>query len=103
MPIDEDRYAKLSGYSIHANTDSIPQGHNAHGQGITIPVFQEAGFLMALNEIALPIGFILNFGIELVDEDAEIRKSSRDVADVLLNQVGGVVVTVQGRPWYKLS
>jgi hypothetical protein len=33
----------------------------------------------------------------------ETREVFRDVARVLIESVGGVTVTVQGRPWYKLS
>jgi hypothetical protein len=60
LPVNEERYHRLSTFSIHAIPDSMPQAHNPHGQALTYPVFQAAGFLLALNEIAIPVGFLLS-------------------------------------------
>lgn len=103
LPIDEERYRHLSIFSIHAIPDSMPQAHNHQGQAVTFPTFQAAGFLLALNEIAIPVGFILLYASIVLDVKDEARKVFRDVAGVLIESVGGITVTVQGRPWYKLS
>lgn len=103
LPVNEERYSRLSTYSIHATPDSMPQAHNLHGQAVTFPVFQAAGFLLALNEIAIPVGFIALYASILLEIRDETRKVFRDVARVLVESVGGIAVTVQGRPWYKLS
>jgi hypothetical protein len=66
-------------------------------------VFQAAGFLLALNEIAIAIGFIVLYASTLWDMKDKARKVFRDLGRVLIESVGGIVVSVQGRPWYKLS
>ena len=45
LPVDEERYGRLSTFSIHAIPDSMPQAHNRHGQAVDFPVFQEAPVL----------------------------------------------------------
>jgi hypothetical protein len=99
----EERYRRLSIFSIHAIPDSMPQAHNPHGQALTFPVFQAAGFLLALNAIAIPVGFFALYASILLAMKDETREVFRDVARVLIESVAGVTVTVQGRPWYKLS
>jgi hypothetical protein len=103
LPINQDRYARLSIFSIHATPDSMPQAHGPHGQAITFPVYQAAGFLLALNEIAIPVAFIALYTSMLLMMADETRKVFRDIARLLTESVGGVAVTVQGRPWFKLS
>src|SRR5262249_37828258 len=51
------RYGMLSGYSIHAAPNGLPTAHNPLGRALTAPVYQEAGFILAINEIALPVAF----------------------------------------------
>jgi hypothetical protein len=103
LPVNEQRYGRLSTFSIHASPDSMPQAHNPYGQAVTFPVFQAAGFLLALNEIAIAVGFIVLYTSILLDIEDETRKVFRDVGRVLIESVGGIVVTMEGRPWYKLS
>jgi hypothetical protein len=103
LPINENRYGRLSTFSIHAIPDSMPQAHNPAGQALTFPTFQAAGFLMALNEIAIPIGFIALCSSTLLDMGADKRKTFRVIARAMLEAVGGIVVTVDGRPWFKLD
>lgn len=102
LPIDDERYGKLCN-SVHAIPDSVPQAHNPRGQALTFPVFQTAGFLLALNEIALPVGFIALYSSILLDMQHEVRETFRGVARVLIESLGDIVVTVPGRPWYKLD
>ena len=103
LPIDEKRYGRLSTFSIHAVPDALPQVHNPRGKAITFPAFQMAGFLMALNEIALPVAFIAVFASTLLDMEADTRKTFRDIGRALIESVGGIAVTVEGAPWFKLN
>jgi hypothetical protein len=80
LPINEDRYGRLSTFSIHAIPDAMPQAHNHLGRPITFPVFQAAGFVLALNEIAIPVAFIVLYASRLLYMDEERRKAFRDVA-----------------------
>lgn len=102
LPIDKERYSKLSTFTIHAIPDGLPQAHNATGQAITFPVFQGAGYLMGLNEIALPIGFILLYAANLLGLKDK-ADTFRDIGRALIQSLGGAMVTVNGRPWFKLD
>jgi hypothetical protein len=103
LPIDQERYGRLSTFSIHQDPDSMPQAHNSHAQPITFSVFQPAGFLLGLNEIAIPVGFIALYVGILLDMEDETRKVFRDVGRALIESLGGITVTVEGRPWFKLG
>jgi hypothetical protein len=103
LPVDENRYGRLSTFSIHAIPDALPQAHNRDGQPLTFSSFQEAGLLLTLNEIAMPMAFIALYASVFLTMDDEGREVFRDIARLLLESVGGVDVTVEGRPWFKLS
>jgi hypothetical protein len=103
VPTDEDRYRQLSGYSIHATPDRLPQAHNPHGQPLTFSVFQESGLFMSINEIARSVAFIAYFSSYLLDLHKDVRKTLNDIARALLEAVGGVTTDAKGRPWFKLN
>ena len=102
-PIDQNRYGLLSIYSIHASPDTLPQAHNAHGQPITFPKYQPAGFITCLNEISLPIAFSTLFSGVLLDYPQEPKQIFMDISRSLITSIGGIQVTVKGRPWFKLN
>jgi hypothetical protein len=102
VPISEERYRALSGFSIHTGPNSLPQAHNSAAQAMTVPRFQEAGLAMALNELAIALGFVAICTPSFLTLRAEHRQwlidAGRDVGDT----VGAVLVTERGRPWFKL-
>jgi hypothetical protein len=102
IPIDEKRYGMLSGYSIHADPNSMPQAHNPIGRAITAPIYQEAGLFLALNEIALPVAFVAVFAPVLLAYADELKTTFNETARVLIEGFGGVNLTEKGRPWFKL-
>lgn len=102
VPIDEKRYGMLSGYSIHADPNGMPQAHNSIGRAITAPVYQEAGVFLALNEIALPVAFAAVFAPTLLKYEAKQATIFHDTARVLIEGFGGVNIMEKGRPWFKL-
>jgi hypothetical protein len=81
----------------------MPQAHDSQGQVLTFPVFQSAGLLLAVNEIAIPVGFIALRASGLLDVKEDGRKVFRDTARMLVQSVGGIFVTERGRPWFKLN
>ncbi len=100
LPVTEGRYGRFSTLSIHASPLSKPQAHhNLIGQPFSFPVFQEAGFLLALNEIALPAAFIVLYAGKLLHMKDEIREVYRDVALAMGECLGGIMIT-EGRPWF---
>ena len=103
IPIDNIRYGILSIYSIHASPNTLPQAHNAHGQPITFPKYQPAGFLTCLNEMSLPIAFVTLFSSMLLEYPKSPKNTFADIARSLIESIGGIQVTVKGRPWFKLS
>jgi hypothetical protein len=102
IPANEQRYRILSSYSIHADPNSIPQAHNPIGQAVGAPIYQEAGFFLAINEIALPVAFIAVFTPKLLQYPADRATIFKDTATVLIEGFGAVNVAETGRPWFKL-
>jgi hypothetical protein len=102
IPVDEARYAMLSGYSIHADPNNVPQAHNPLGRAITGPIYQEAGLFLALNEIALPVAFATVFVPKLLNYPDERKAIFQNTAQVLIEKFGGVNVKERNRPWFKL-
>jgi hypothetical protein len=102
LPVNEQRYRILSSYSIHADPNSMPQTHNPIGQAIGAPIYQEAGFFLSINEIALPSAFIAVFTPRLLQYPADRATVFKDTAKVLIEGFGGVNVAETGRPWFKL-
>jgi hypothetical protein len=102
IAVDKDRYGRLSGYSIHADPNSMPQAHNPLGQAVTAPVYQEEGLFLALNEIALPVAFIAVYAPKLLRYPADRTKVFHKTARALIEAFGSVNVKESGRPWFKL-
>lgn len=101
-PVEEKRYAMLSGYSIHADPNSMPQAHNHVGRAVTAPMYQEGGLFLSLNEIALLVAFAAVFVPHLLKYDDGRKSVFQDSAKVLIEGFGGVNVMEKGRPWFKL-
>ena len=103
LVVDERLYAALSGYSVHASPNSLPQAHGEHGNASIGPFYQEAGFLLCLNELGRSMAFIGIFSAKLIGVTDEIRSVAHDVSRVVVENMGELSADVQGRPWFKLS
>jgi hypothetical protein len=103
LVVDAELYAALSGYSIHASPNSLPQAHGEHGNASIGPLYQEAGFLLCLNELARSMAFIGIFSAKLIGVTDEIRSMAHDVSRVVIENMGAISADVHGRPWFKLS
>lgn len=99
LPVNAARYGRLSVYSIHATPDGLPQAHGPRAQAVTSPVYQPAGFLLALNELALAVAFITVFASALIQLPSDVRETLKEVARGLGEKVGAVDIMVDGRPW----
>jgi hypothetical protein len=102
IPIDRDRYGRLSTFSIHATPDLMPQAHDAETRATLIPEFQMAGMLRVLNETAIAHRFTLFAAARLIELPEEIKKIASQVAEVLDNSIGGVSVMPDGLPYSRL-
>jgi hypothetical protein len=103
LVVDERRYGILSAYSTHASPDTLPQAHGQHGNALIGPIYQEAGFLLCLNEMARSMAFIGVFSARLIGVSDEIRHSAENVSRLLVENIGGISADVRGRPWFSLS
>jgi len=103
LVVDERRFGALSAYSIHPSPDTLPQAHNEHGTSTIAPTYQEAGFLLCLNELARPMAFIGVFSTSLIDVSDEIKKTAQLVSRTLVEHIGAISAEVQGRPWFSLN
>ena len=103
LVVDEKLYAVLSAYAIHASPDVLPQAHNQGGNLPIAPCYQEAGFLLCLNELARAMSFIGGFSASLIGVSDEIRREANKVSRLLAENIGGITADVQGRPSFSLS
>ncbi|HEX8240501.1 MAG TPA: hypothetical protein VF574_12245 [Allosphingosinicella sp.] len=103
LPVDKDRYAALSDFSIHASPNAMPQAHNAAGRPLTFGVFQEAGLVLVLNELALPLTFVAIFASDIVKVPPKIKRTLLGEGRSLASAIGGVSVLEKGRPWFRLN
>jgi hypothetical protein len=103
LVIDEKLYGFLSTYSIHPSPDTLPQDHSHHGKAVIGPFYQEAGFLLCLNELARPMAFIGVFSAKLIGVPDEIRDVVHSVGRVLVENIGGITADVRGRPRFNSS
>ncbi len=101
IPITEDRYSALSGYAIHVDPNSMPQAHNYQRRSTTVPVFQEAGFLMCINELAIALAFVGLLGPGLLKLSEERRAPIIDASKAMTKHVGSIQATELDRPWFQ--
>jgi hypothetical protein len=88
VPIDETRYAALCEVAVHAGPSTTPQTHNPLGVPTLGAVFQEAGFLVSLNELAGATGVCAGALVPLLTL-GDRRKRLTEMAASLLEAVGG--------------
>lgn len=89
VPIDQTRYAQLCEAGVHLMPASTPQSHNPLGIPTLGSIFQEGGFIAALNELSGATGVCAAGLLRLLDLGD--RKDSLKQASVeLLRAVGGV-------------
>jgi hypothetical protein len=103
LVIDEQRYRSLSSYSLHASPNAVPQAYNEHGTTMIAPRFQAAGFLLCLNELARSMAFIGIFSGSLLELPKTIKDAIQPVCQMLVDNIGGIDIKTEGRPWFSLS
>jgi len=90
--VNEDRYSRLSAIATHVTPRTAPQRHNPVGRPVISPVFQEAGFLLCLNELALPTVFVCFSITQLFPFDRDRRLKLVRAGSHLIAATGGVTV-----------
>jgi hypothetical protein len=89
-PIDEDRYRSLSSLSLHVTAPIAPQAHNLFERPVSAGHFQQEGFLLSLNELALAMVYVAIFSSTVIPLENELRRTilyaGRDLGDA----IGGI-------------
>jgi hypothetical protein len=67
------------------------------------PRFQAAGFLLCLNELARSMAFIGIFSGSLLELPKTIKDAIQPVCQMLVDNIGGIDIKTEGRPWFSLS
>jgi hypothetical protein len=103
LVVDKERYGSLSSASTHANPNMLPPPHGENGTGMIAPTFQQAGFLLCLNELALSMAFIGVFSAALLELPRTIKDAIQPVCRLLTEHMGGIDIKEMGRPWFSLN
>lgn len=102
-PITDERYDELSGIT-HPHDAKPPQAFNPLQIPVTAQVYQEAGFLVTLNEAALVAGVVGGFGAMALSSTigkADAKRVLLASAD-LLESIGGVTITDLNNLWQEV-
>ena len=89
-PIDHERYSALSQRFVHPNPELRPQLFNLVGVPTTGGIFQEAGLLVTLNELALPLAYACIAGALTLHISDDLTSDVEAAVEHLLGQVGEV-------------
>ncbi len=94
--IDETRYSELCEVATHVTPQTKPQAHNPLGMPFAGSGFQEAGLIVALNELALATGLALISLPKILSYDDARRKEIKEAVLALRTSVGRTnVLTVK--------
>jgi hypothetical protein len=77
----------------HGNTSDAPQAHNVVGLPLTAGSFQEAGWLVALNEAAVTVALAILAGVSLIDLDPKVSRTLLQDARALVETIGAISLT----------
>jgi hypothetical protein len=89
-PIDEHRYRALSDIALHVTGPISPQSHNLLEMPVSAGHFQQEGFFVGLNELALVMVYVAVFASILIPGNSDIRRLIRCAGLGLGEEVGGV-------------
>ncbi len=97
VPIDKTRYAGLCEVAVHPGPSTTPQAHNPVGVPTLGALFQPAGYLASLNELAGATGVCGAALIPLLSL-GDRKQKLKESAVALLSAVGGVdLAALRGR------
>jgi hypothetical protein len=91
-PMDKDRYDRLCEVVTHPTAQTRPQAYNRHKKAMLGAWFQEAGLLIALNELSAMVAIVTLFAAILVNLKTEQLKYVKYAALALAKALGGVSV-----------
>ena len=96
IPMSRDKYARLCEKVAHVTPETKPQNYNVHGHPVAAGYFQEAGVLVAINEISEFVAWVTLCAAKLLFGDTERRRTIREAGIQLLVSVGRAdVLTIE--------
>lgn len=93
LPVSAERYAVLCEIGTHVTPRTNPQGHNPFGMPVLGGRFQEIGYLLALNELAVPFAFVSVFGAKLLDAPKEVVAEIQVASRAMIEFLGAINLT----------
>ena len=102
IPIGPERYRRLSDGISHTTPDTRPQDYNGFGMPFVGAVFQEAGAILVLNELALATAFAAAFLASLAALPTAPQRRIVSAAKQLAKSVGAVDITTLPGYWADL-
>jgi hypothetical protein len=90
-----EKYDLLSRIA-HGNTDSTPQAYNVADLALIGGRFQEAGFIVVLNEAALLVALGIVSGVALVELEPEVRRDVLLKGQDLVESTGSITIATLG-------
>lgn len=97
QPISKERYEALCELATHVTPNTRPQAHNPLLMPILGGHFQQTGYILALNELAIPVAFVGLIAADLLNAGESIRGRFRQARLALAESIGGVNV-IDGYP-----
>ena len=88
-PISEERYSRLCEVAAHVHPGTVPQAHNPLRRPVCAGIYQEIGFLICLNELALASTLVASFASLLIVKSKPLRKRITQEAAALARSLGG--------------
>ena len=101
--VEHDRYGALSAFAAHPDPASPPQAHNILGVPSMGGVFQEAGVLVVLNELALAAGGVVFFASLLAQLPKQHSLQCRNSGMELIRSLGRLEVMNRKEMWEELA
>ena len=93
VSIEEERYGQLSAVGTHVSPHTRPQAFNPENRAIVGGLFQEAGALVALNEVGVALAWVTVSCSRLRHLEEKERRRLLKAAVSLFRAIGGVTIT----------
>lgn len=100
--INESKYGELCEVATHPTPQTKPQTHNPLGMPFAGAMFQEAGVIVALNELAEATALALIPLPKLLGYDNQKRSEIKEAGFTLLSSVGALDVLTEKRKFEEM-
>ncbi len=92
VPVSEQRYRLLCERATHVTPETRPQAHNVLGLPSTGGNFQIAGFLLCLNELAVPIAIVSYCAAKILPLKNEVALEMLHAGRDVIEMTGAITI-----------